>query len=359
MTELKKIALVDDDIDILESMGDLLSLKGFEVCLIADSNKALNTLTEFNPDIIVCDIMMPGLSGFDVLQELQNHRFLNDKPFVFLSAKTATEDVFKGIDVGAKAYLRKPIELSTMLETLNKVWEKYQQHQKLLYNFYRATGRLMSHELNTPLNGIMGASAVLKELVNTEDETMAEMISILQISTQRLINTKNKLFWYYRIMDFDEAPSWAEREKEKYSISLLINEEIQKNKIKYPDRAEQISQNIVEDRSIFIAKEALGFVVGELIENALKHNTKDTNLIVWSTIANNEILIGIRQNNTGLESLDIDLCRPDTAIKTNKDDSMFLGMCLVSQITNKIGAKLTKNINSKEGFSEMVISFKN
>ncbi len=356
MNDLKKIALVDDDIDILESLGDLLTLKGFEVCLISESNEALKKLTEFNPDVIVCDIMMPGLNGFDVLRELQSHRFLNDKPFVFLSAKTATEDVFKGIDVGAKAYLRKPVELSTMLETLTKVWDNYQQHQKLLYGFYRSIGRLMSHELNTPLNGIMGASAVLKELVNTEDETVAEMISILQISTQRIINTKNKLFWYYKVMDMDDSPDWASEEEEDYLISGLLNEVIQKINLKYPDKQSDISVNLIEDSSTNIAKEALDFIIGELVENAVKHNDKNAKATLWTTEANNEILIGIRQNNTILKDIDVNMCRPNTAVKLNKDDSMYLGMCLVNQIVNKLKLKLVKEVNDDEGFSEIVIS---
>lgn len=107
---MKKVMLIEDDTILRENTAELLELSGYKVRTAADGKKGIIVTKEYLPDVIVCDIMMPVLDGYGVLETLSQNEKTKGIPFIFLSAKTERKDIRKGMELGADDYLTKPFE---------------------------------------------------------------------------------------------------------------------------------------------------------------------------------------------------------------------------------------------------------
>lgn len=118
---MKKILLIEDDITLRENTAELLELTGYyNVITAANGKLGIEKAKTELPDIIVCDIMMPELDGYGVLEKLAKNSKTQFIPFIFLSAKTERGDVRKGMNLGADDYITKPFteeELSNAIES--------------------------------------------------------------------------------------------------------------------------------------------------------------------------------------------------------------------------------------------------
>ncbi len=111
--------VIEDNQDVRENTADILELANYEVQTAEDGLAGMEKIALFRPDIIICDIMMPGLNGFSVLQRLSEDPANAGIPFIFLTAKTSRTDMRKGMNLGADDYLTKPFEEEELLEAIS------------------------------------------------------------------------------------------------------------------------------------------------------------------------------------------------------------------------------------------------
>lgn len=112
---MKRILLIEDDTVLRENTAELLEFSDYEVRTAANGKTGVQLAKEYLPDVIVCDIMMPELDGFGVLEALSKDVTTKGIPFIFLSAKTERKDVRKGMEHGADDYLTKPFEETELI----------------------------------------------------------------------------------------------------------------------------------------------------------------------------------------------------------------------------------------------------
>jgi len=105
---MKKILLVDDEPDIVEFLKYNLEQNGYNVIVGHDGLQALKKLSE-NPDLIILDIMMPHLNGYEVYKKIRENKNFKDVPIIFLTAKSGETDEIKGLELGASDFIQKPI----------------------------------------------------------------------------------------------------------------------------------------------------------------------------------------------------------------------------------------------------------
>jgi DNA-binding response OmpR family regulator len=116
-----KVLAVDDDPVILRLIEVNLSLEGFEVALAAGGDDALTKAREVDPDVILLDVMMPGVTGWDVARKLKDDAATTATPLIFLSARTQEEDRRKGQELGVAAYVSKPFDPVELVDTIRRV----------------------------------------------------------------------------------------------------------------------------------------------------------------------------------------------------------------------------------------------
>jgi two-component system alkaline phosphatase synthesis response regulator PhoP len=115
-----RVLLVDDEVDILRIVKKALELRNFEVITAATGSEALVKI-DSEIDIILLDIMLPDISGYDICQRLKNDEKLKDIPIIMLSAKTQMNDIKRGLDVGVDMYITKPFDPFNIADQLEDV----------------------------------------------------------------------------------------------------------------------------------------------------------------------------------------------------------------------------------------------
>jgi DNA-binding response OmpR family regulator len=121
---MTKILIIEDSQDIRENTAELLELSGYSVDTAADGIEGVRQAKAELPDLVICDIMMPHLDGFGVLQVFSNHPDLSKVPFIFLTAKTDRADMRKGMEMGADDYLTKPFQEVELLRAIESRLKK-------------------------------------------------------------------------------------------------------------------------------------------------------------------------------------------------------------------------------------------
>ncbi len=121
---MKKILLIEDNKDVCENTADILELSNYEVAMAENGKVGIDMARTFHPDLILCDIMMPVLDGYEVLEELSKGNETASIPFIFLTAKADKSDFRKGMNLGADDYLTKPFEEHELLEAVNSRLKK-------------------------------------------------------------------------------------------------------------------------------------------------------------------------------------------------------------------------------------------
>lgn len=118
---MNKILIVDDEPNIVMTLEYAFKRKGYEVFVARDGEEALDILENKIPDVVLLDIMMPKVDGYETLKKIrENNRLLNTK-VVFLTAKNKTSNIEKGLKLGADKYLTKPFSIKKIVSEINEL----------------------------------------------------------------------------------------------------------------------------------------------------------------------------------------------------------------------------------------------
>jgi CRP-like cAMP-binding protein/CheY-like chemotaxis protein len=127
----KKILLIEDNAEVRENTNEILDLAGYDVVVAANGKVGVALAKKENPDLIICDIMMPELDGYGVLHILNKESETAGIPFIFLTAKTEKTDIRKGMNLGADDYLTKPFDDTDLLNAIEARLRKSAMQQQL------------------------------------------------------------------------------------------------------------------------------------------------------------------------------------------------------------------------------------
>ncbi|HCX24718.1 MAG: response regulator [Flammeovirgaceae bacterium] len=116
-----KVLIVDDEPNILMSLEFLLKKSGYKVFIARDGREALDIVEKELPDIILLDVMMPEVDGYEVCQKIKNDKETAHIKIVFLSAKTKQEDIDKGYELGADLYITKPFSTRNLITKVDSL----------------------------------------------------------------------------------------------------------------------------------------------------------------------------------------------------------------------------------------------
>ena len=191
------ILMVDDNPKNLQLLGNMLRNEGYQLEFATSGPTALAWFEKKIFDLVLLDIMMPDMSGFEVCEKLRSDHKQDDIPVIFLTAKTEKESILQGFSLGAQDYVTKPFDTSELLARVrthlelrfskeqlknmnqileDKVKERTHELQEAYHKIQKANEELLildqakteflhiiSHEIRTPLNGIKGSLELIKE----------------------------------------------------------------------------------------------------------------------------------------------------------------------------------------------------
>lgn len=167
MIKIFKILVVDDQPDNVFLLEDRLNKEGFNVIKAYDGKSAIRKAETENPDLILLDVMMPDIDGFEVCKLLKENKEINSIPIILVTALNSYSDIEKGFEAGAFDYIQKPfnrIELLARVKAalrFNETNKLYIELEKI--NTFSATVKKTNHEIKQPLTLINLSVTALKE----------------------------------------------------------------------------------------------------------------------------------------------------------------------------------------------------
>lgn len=273
-----RVLVIEDETYLLEEIVSMLTFEGFEAYGAPNGYIGIQEARQRRPDLILCDIMMPGLDGYHVLLELRNDVRTATIPFIFLTAKTERADLRKGMEYGADDYLTKPFTVNELLSSINARLEKKraltQQYEQQIQDLRQALDSSIPHEMRTPLTLMMGyADLLIQDFDSVEPERllmMAFSIKKAGVRLQRLIENY-LLYTQLEIVGLPEERVQLLRNHVLKCTSAVAVEVIADKAREQEREADLIMQ--IDSIQLFLSESDFRKIVDELIDNAFKFST--------------------------------------------------------------------------------------
>ncbi|HEY9907005.1 MAG TPA: response regulator [Thermosynechococcaceae cyanobacterium] len=278
---MKRILIIDDDRSIRETILELLQTEGFQTYVAENGALGVQAAIQHQPDLILCDVVMPQLDGYGVLTTLRQSAETATIPFIFLTSMAERSNLRHGMELGADDYLTKPCSPPELLKAVASRFEKHRvfltQSQQQLENLRKSIALSLPHELRTPLNSILGLSEVLIE--DYEGIDRSEILSISQNihhSADRLYRLIQNFLLYIELeITLQDANRRAAlRNSETHYPKVLISN-VATQVARQHHREADLVLNLQNTR-IGIDDLKLKKVVEELTDNAFKFSQPGT-----------------------------------------------------------------------------------
>ena len=197
---MKKILVIDDYPDNVFLLKERLERENFTVVKAFDGETGIQTAIEEQPDLILLDIMLPGMSGFEVCKELTSRAETKSIPIILLTALIEADSIKQGLQVGAYDYIKKPFNKTELIARINSAL-RFSETKKLLIEVekvrtYAATIVTANHEIKQPLTLInLSTAAIRRELTkdNHSKNTILKRVEFIENAAKDIINVLERL----------------------------------------------------------------------------------------------------------------------------------------------------------------------
>lgn len=197
---MKKILIIDDNPDNVFLLQDRLEREGFEIVKAYSGETGIQKAVEEKPDLILLDIMMPDISGFDVCKTLTAHPETKLIPIILLTALTEADNIKEGLLAGAFDYIKKPFNKVELVARINSA-VRFSETNKILLEIekiktYAATVVTANHEIKQPLTLINLSTAAIRREISKDDldrTVVLKRIEFIENAAKEIINVLDKL----------------------------------------------------------------------------------------------------------------------------------------------------------------------
>ncbi len=303
---MKKILVIEDDEPIRNITTKLLTVHGYQTAAANDGLTGLQRAREYLPELIICDLMMPNLDGYAVLEMLRKDPITASVPFIIMTAKNDRAAMRRGMELGADDYLTKPITSSELIATVKARLEKQavmaQISQKKLDDLRERIMLALPHEVRTPLNTILGFS----DLLTTNSATMdhSQLVDVgqrINRSAWRLWRLVENYLVYAQIelMKSNEESIRALQQNCTGNVKIMIEDQAVQRAHKVGRRAD-LMLNVDDVNAVRISENHLQKIISELIDNAFKFSPSGTPVEVRAQALDHQYNIRITDHGRGM-----------------------------------------------------------
>lgn len=356
---LELILIIDDNKDSINMLSENLQKNGYLVTAANHPFKALQLLQRVKPDLILCDILMPDMSGIELTREIQKNPEYQNIPLIFLTGKTDSEDIVQGFAAGGVDYICKPFNQAELLarvrthldlKSAQDALANYTQHLKSLNQEKYELLHITAHELRNPLNAI----SLVAEGLKTAKEPFS-LSQLKQLGEAIQVDIKHMLAITRNLLELDQLET--------------------QTLIAFPRKLElcQLMARCVEDFKSLAAKRRIDLVchpppadcftfqdplllrqmVDNLICNALKFSPSGTQIDVGLSMNENKFIIWIQDQGPGFTLEDKKKLYQKfgrlSARPLHRDLSTGLGLAIVKKLADLLDIQIYLESESGQG----------
>ena len=352
-----KILVVDDIIENIQLLVNLFIKQGYNVLPATNGKQALALAFAKKPDLILLDVQMPEMDGFEVCMQLKANEVTKDIPIIFITARSAPEDIIHGLSFGAVDYITKPInteevsikvknhlELKRSHDVINLQNEKLAELNATKDKFFS----IIAHDLKSPISNFIGVTKVLVDHFDdlTGDETV-EFLTLLNDSASRLYSLLENLLEWSRCQrgTIPFNPMF-------YNVTKVIEEVAGSLSISLEKKKIELAISADPELEAMFDSNMLKTILRNFISNAIKFSNPGGMIRVEVLLDKTGVCFEVVDFGVGMDKrilnslfkLDSIKSTPGTANETGTG----LGLTLCKEFVEKHGGQIT--VESEVGY---------
>lgn len=302
---MKKILVIEDTDNVRENIIEILENENYEVYSAENGKIGVELAISVQPDLVLCDIMMPVMDGYETLKEMRKNVVTATVPFIFLSAKNTPQDLRLGMELGADDYIPKPFTMEELVGgvsmRLKRAAEFVEKSEEKLNELTKNMGTPITEVINEPLKAVIGFSKMLMtEYPNMEKFEMAEFNQLIYKAGMKLRIVVGKSFLFYQLQSIEINADDLAVKKNEISKGIKTLAENRISELAYENgRSNDISVNM-EDANLQLPSEYFLAVITEITENAMLYSPKRTGIKVTGGVDGNQYVITVRDEGIGM-----------------------------------------------------------
>lgn len=348
------ILIVDDDPQNLRLLNLVLSEAGYAVAVATGAAVCFKALEKRRPDLILCDVIMPDIDGYEVCRRLKALPEYRDIPLIFLSSRIDTEDLLLGFEVGAVDYVTKPFNKSELLARVRTHTELKQARDTILEYTHQLESLnlqlkaldaeknhflgIVAHDLKNPLTTIlMSAEMVEERAERLKPAAVAEYMQMIQRNATRIRTIIMNLLDVKRIESGKIAVDLKPFDLRDFATRLIetYHENAERKRIRLVLEAPESPVQLISDENIV-------FQIGDnLLSNALKYSPADRCVFLKLENLGQQVCFSVRDQGPGFTASDklqlFEKFARLSALPTGGESSTGLGLSIVKRLCELLG----------------------
>lgn len=344
MIEQATLLIVDDVPENIGVLYEFLTVHNFKVLVAEDGENALEKALYAKPNLILLDIIMPGMDGFETCYQLKRHEKTKEIPIIFMTALSDTDDKVKGFKMGAVDYITKPFQQEEILARINthltiRQLQKELQHQNAELD---AFGHTVAHDLKSPLSSVIALADLLIQTDTALSPKSLQHITYIRQAAYKMADIINALLL----------------------LAGISKQSIEMNVLDMPTILNQVRQRLAymiekyQAEIVMPAKWPLALGYAPWVEeiwvnymiNGLTYGGTPPRLVLGATTLGQEVQFWVQDNGEGLPpSAQANLFTPFNRLNQERTLGHGLGLSIVQRVAEKLKGHVGVNSHAGEG----------
>lgn len=342
MEKKKSVYIVDDNMLNVQAVGKHLQNHGYDIGVATSAHEALEHLKDYEFDLILLDIAMPEMDGFELCDKLKQNKKTADIPIIFLTARTDEEAITEAFTHGGVDYITKPFNANEVLARVNTHINLKRKNEELkeLVATKDKIFSIIAHDLKNPMNTFIGLGSLLDtkaEKYNVED--LKRIGSMIYASGKQASHLLENLLDWSRVQLGTINVSLH-----RLDITGIIQEVVM---LLEPTAQEKniIFQNMItSELSVRADQTLLATILRNVISNAVKFSYRNSEIRIFATKEENDITISVQDFGIGMDSKRLKTIFDITDVRSEKgtdnEKGSGLGLILCKEFVELQGGKL-------------------
>ncbi len=352
------IMIIDDTPQNLQLIGTALNSRGYDVELASGGEKAIKQVEHSHPDLILLDVMMPDIDGFELCRRFHKNPDTREIPIIFISARNSTNDVVKGLGFGAVDYITKPINLTELFARINTHLELKASRDELrqardtirhISEDRRELLHILCHDLANPVNSIIACLSIAQdkpEFMN--DDTRAEMLKVARHSMDVIDQVRE-------LRSLEDRKNRLDINAVKLQEAISDAASILQNKLS--EKQIKLDIDIPEHLEVFAERISLvNSIINNLLTNSIKFSYPESKVKISTRKEESHIFLIVEDHGIGIpEHLQENMFKLGVRCSrrgTNGEIGTGYGLPLVHKFMIAYGGNIEVESKSIEDFPE-------
>jgi two-component system, sensor histidine kinase and response regulator len=289
------ILVVEDDAALLDGLRDILELSGYRVVTARNGAQGLLALEQHRPDLIVSDINMPRMDGYQFYGQVRAHPEWVSLPFIFLTAKGEKADIRRGKMLGVDDYITKPFEEADLLVAVQAKLNRRDQlnaaRDRQISDLKRTILTTLNHEFRTPLTYITTYADMLRE-GNVSAEDFKNFMRGIQVGSDRLRRLVEDFIFLVELQTGEAQQTYERRRQPLRDLASLLQTEAERYQPRARERGVSLEVSLASSLPEIVGDaEFLSNAIGRLLDNAIKFSKKGGGKVVLRAQPGDQSLI--------------------------------------------------------------------